>query len=86
MSAVHVVYVYGYSCRQLFVLFIVMFRIKKHKRDSSQLQMAKQFVAWTMDRHFRATPDQRVVVLYDMTQAGRANIVGGATVIALQFK
>ena len=48
--------------------------MKKNKKDPERLTLVKKFIAWWIDKHYLKNPDQRIVVLFDMTDAGFSNI------------
>ena len=58
------------------ILFIVHFQVSKHKKDPEKIHQQKQFIAWWIDKHFQKSPDEPIVVLFDMQGAGISNMVG----------
>ena len=50
--------------------------MSKHKRDHGYTEMVKKHFAWLLEKQFAKQPEQRIVVLIDMTGAGLSNVVG----------
>ena len=59
--------------------FAVFFQVKKVQKDAEKLPMVKKFVAWWIEKHCSKHPSERIVVLFDMTDAGFANMVGNSS-------
>ncbi len=57
------------------IFFAVYFRISKNKKDPERLPTLKRFVAWWIDKHYLKHPDEKIVMMFDMTDAGFANVV-----------
>ncbi|XP_074651496.1 motile sperm domain-containing protein 2-like isoform X2 [Tubulanus polymorphus] len=53
---------------------ILYFRIKDHKKDSSTLLLLQKYVAFMLERYFQANIGKRIVVLFDMAEAGLTNM------------
>ncbi|KAL8561547.1 hypothetical protein ACOMHN_024783 [Nucella lapillus] len=53
---------------------IVYVRVKEHKKDAALLPMVKKFYIFWLELSFRANPLERVVTLFDMTDAGLSNL------------
>ena len=58
-----------------FCLFSVYFQVSRHKKDPDRLFQQKQFIAWWIDKHWQKSPDEPIVVLFDMQGAGISNMV-----------
>jgi len=53
---------------------VLYFPVKKCRKDPEKFTIMKQFVAWWIDKHWLKTPDKKVAVLFDMTDAGFSNV------------
>ena len=67
--------VHGHCLYQIPFTISVYFDVKKSKKDAEKAQMVKQFIAWWIDKHFLNHPEERLVVLFDMSEAGLSNMV-----------
>lgn len=79
VSFVLSIYISWYlNCKIIYVSclkFSVLFQVKKNKKDPEKQQLMKQFIAWWIDKHYLSCPRDSMVVLFDMTDAGFANVV-----------
>lgn len=53
----------------------VQFQVAKNKKDPSNIDSVKKFIAWWIDKTYKKTPENSIVVLFDMTGAGLSNMV-----------
>ena len=54
---------------------LVFLRVKEHRKDASKLLLVKKFFIFWLETSFRAKPLERVVTLFDMSEAGLSNLV-----------
>lgn len=53
---------------------ILFLRVKLHKKDTSQLPMVKKFFIYWLEMSFKVQPLEKIVTLFDMTEAGLSNL------------
>ncbi len=56
-------------------LLAVYLRITNIKKDPEKMPMFKKFIGWWIDKHYLLHPDEKIVMMFDMTDAGLANVV-----------
>jgi hypothetical protein len=54
-------------------IFIVSFRVARHKKGQQVAEM-KKFIAWYFEEHHKAAPGARIVLIFDFTNAGITNM------------
>ena len=47
----------------------------KIKRDPESMPTFKKFIGWWIDKHYLQHPEERIVMMFDMTGTGLANVV-----------
>ena len=57
----------------------VYFRIAKIKKDPEKAPTFKKFIGWWIDKHYLQHPDEKIVMMFDMTDAGLTNVVSQNT-------
>ena len=58
----------------IFFCLSVYFQVKAHKKDSERVHLNYQFIAWWLEKHQKKHPEEQIVVLFDMTDAGLSNV------------
>ncbi|KAK7496486.1 hypothetical protein BaRGS_00012138 [Batillaria attramentaria] len=53
---------------------ILFLRVKEHKKDANLLPVVKKFFLYWLEKAFRENPLERVVCLFDMSDAGLSNL------------
>ena len=53
----------------------MIFQVKKNRKDPEKLPLVKKFVAWWIDKHWLKHPEEKIVAVFDMTDAGFGNVV-----------
>ncbi|XP_076446615.1 motile sperm domain-containing protein 2-like [Babylonia areolata] len=53
---------------------IVFLRVKHHKKDAAQMPLVKKFFVFWLEMAFKSNPVDRIVTLFDMTEAGLSNL------------
>ncbi len=51
------------------------FKVATHKKDPSRNETSKKFIAFWLDKLHKEAPDESIVIVQDMTNAGMANMV-----------
>jgi hypothetical protein len=59
----------------LFLFFVVHFVIRTFIKGQEDNEAVKRFITYNFEEHVRARPDQRIVILFDMTQTGLRHLV-----------
>lgn len=63
---------YYYWYRGFISVFI---KTKEYRKDMNILPMTKRFFAFALERVHRRSINEQVVILFDMSEAGLANLV-----------
>ncbi len=58
-----------------FLSFAVYFKIKNIKKDPTKALVVRKFIGWWIDKHYLQHPDEKIVMMFDMTDAGLSNVV-----------
>ena len=53
----------------------VHIRVSKHRKTPETNVQTRQYMAWQIEKVYSQSPDKRIVVLFDMTDASLSNVV-----------
>ena len=51
------------------------FDVSKTRKNQENYPLVKQFIGWWLDKQFLTDPDNYITPIFDMSQAGLANMV-----------
>lgn len=60
-------------------MFTVWLKIAKHKKDPNTLPLIKKFFGFCFETAYNESPEDELVLLFDMTNTGISNLVISTT-------
>lgn len=68
-------FVFWYSAWHNACMFTVWLKIAKHKKDPNTLPLIKKFFGFCFETAYNESPEDELVLLFDMTNTGISNLV-----------
>jgi hypothetical protein len=59
----------------VFLLFLVHFVVRVLNKGREDNEAIKRFITYNLEKHVREHPGQKIVLLFDLSEAGIGNLV-----------